>query len=81
MYSVNVVSMRRGIARAVLLSRTQAGMTQAQLAQECGLHKKTISEVEDRGTLSVETLVALAHGLDITLDDLVPVTIEGDELL
>ena len=79
MSAINVVDIRRGIAKTVISARMAQGMTTAVLAAQCGVSVKTIREVEERGTLSVETLVALAHGLDMTLDDLVPVAMSNGE--
>lgn len=79
MSAINIVDMRRGIAFSVLTARTKAGMTRRQLADEAGVAQKTILELEDRGTLSLETLAAVAYALDVTLDELVPVTLDNGE--
>lgn len=52
--------------------RTQKGMTQAELADACGVTQKTISALEvDRRNPSYELLLRLTKALDVTPNQLI----------
>lgn len=58
--------------------RAERGLTLAELAEQSGVAKGTISEVERaHGNPTVETLFALAYALDATLADLVEEVASG----
>lgn len=51
--------------------RDLRGLTQATLAEKAGVNRVTVAEIETgRKQGSVASLRALAHALDVTLDDL-----------
>ena len=52
--------------------RTQAGMTQQQLADSVGVSRPFITDIEnDKKTAKVQTLINIANALGCTLDELV----------
>lgn len=56
---------------ALRVYRDLRGLTQAALAEKAGVNRVTVTEIEiGRKQGSVATLRALAHALDVTLDDL-----------
>lgn len=59
--------LRRHFARNVRALREQKGMTQASLAAAAGVGRSFVSHIE-RGRFSVtlETLAAVAHALDVS---------------
>ena len=71
-------SFQHRLGQRIQAMRQRRGLTQEQLARDCGLSQKYLSELE-RGekSASLETLVALAHdgfrtrvaALFVTLDD------------
>jgi len=60
------------IAQHVKQLRTKHGLTQAQLAEACGLTDETVSRTE-RGAHepSLSTVAAIAEAFDLTIDALV----------
>mgnify|MGYP003405035167 FL=1 len=58
---------------AVRDARTRAGVAQGELAKRAGLASSTLFAVEDGRTCSLLCLTKIAHALDVTLDELVPV--------
>lgn len=63
---------RSEIARRIRLARREAGLSQGQLAERCGVSSSCISALE-RGTRDVylETILDLTDALGITVGDLV----------
>jgi DNA-binding XRE family transcriptional regulator len=54
----------REVMRKIVQARTQAGMTQAELAQACGMKPANLCRLENgNGNPSVATLSRIAHGL------------------
>lgn len=53
--------------------RKSRNMTQAELAQRSGLHLHTISKIEcgTQKNLFIGTLHKLAHGLDVTVKEII----------
>ena len=52
--------------------RTKRGMTQAELAEICGVSQKTISALEvDRRNPSYDLLIRLTKALNVTADELI----------
>lgn len=63
------------IAELVYTARTQAGLTQAQLAERMGTSSSAVSRLESAGTVpTVTTLARLAEALGLQLS----VVLEGD---
>lgn len=63
----------REFGRRLARLRKEAGLSQAQLAEQCGLRgQATVSELETGKWWPVtDTLIRLAHELDVSLDYLV----------
>lgn len=52
--------------------RAKRGMTQAELAEVCGVSQKTISALEvDRRNPSYDLLIRLTKALNVTADELI----------
>jgi len=51
-------------------TRINRGWTQAQLAELCAVNIRTIQRVENDGTASLETTMALAAAFDLEIKDL-----------
>ncbi len=60
------------IAKLIKETRNRHGLTQAELAEACGLTDETVSRVE-RGAVepSLSTVAAIAEAFDMTIDELV----------
>jgi transcriptional regulator with XRE-family HTH domain len=66
------------LARRLTTGRLRAGLTQAALAEACGVTDETISRIErGRYEPAVSTLLRLAEALDLSLDQLAG---EGERL-
>ena len=70
------------LGRRVRKQRKIRGWTQEMLAEKIGVSTSFIGHVE-RGTrkASLETLVALANTLEISVDYLLPASLEGEPLV
>ncbi len=54
----------REVMRKIVEARTEAGMTQAELAKACGMKPANLCRLENgNGNPSVATLSRIAHGL------------------
>jgi len=51
-------------------TRINRGWTQAQLAELCAVNIRTIQRVENDGTASLETTMALAAAFDLEINEL-----------
>ncbi len=59
-------------ANPIRVWREFRGLTQQQLAEKCGISKPYLSQIEQgKRTGSPETLRAIAHALNLSLDDVV----------
>lgn len=79
--SDDAAHLRRKLGAEVARRRAEMDWSQAQLAREVGLDVGTISRIERgvRGT-SDQTLIAIAHALDVEVRDLfasLPTTTEA----
>lgn len=61
------------VGEAIRANRLHAGMSIHVLAKACGLNQNTIGHIEDGSTCSLFILAKVAHALDVTLDELVPI--------
>jgi transcriptional regulator with XRE-family HTH domain len=63
--------------------RRIAGLTQGQLAKKSGVHVTLISRLErgQRRTASYESIVRLAHALNLEPEELLPVEIGSEPML
>ena len=59
----------REVMRKIVQARTEAGMTQAELAKACGMKPANLCRLENgNGNPSVATLDKIAHGLGRKLE-------------
>lgn len=66
-----MLTVREQFAANVRLRREGLGLTQDGLARACGLHRTEISLLERcRRSPQLETIVLLAHGLQVSPRDL-----------
>ena len=73
----------RAVMRALYTAREEQGITQAQLAERCGLKQSNLSRIESGGgNPSVATLQKIAHGLGkvLKIEFVDPDEIDGAEL-
>lgn len=76
------MSTMKTLARNLLRSREQRGLTLTGLAERCGIAKSTLSTLESgEGNPTVETLWAIANALDIPFGLLVSGTDVGENSL
>lgn len=60
---------RKRIGARIAALRKARGMTQAQLAEACGMKKPNITRIETgRYSTGLDILAKIAHALDCTLD-------------
>jgi len=66
-----MLPIHRQIGRAIKRLRTDAGLSQSELAERAGMHRTTMSEIE-RGVsnLSVDLAHRVAHALGMSLSEL-----------
>lgn len=68
------IAMQVAIGRAVVQERQRQGIDCRELARRIGVAGTTLQKIESGDTApSVWALVQLAHELDVSLDELVPV--------
>lgn len=73
------IGIRDDVGPTIKAAREERGVTLQALADEVGVCKSTIMQVEcGNNKVSVELLVAIAHALDTTIDALVPVLVSTD---
>lgn len=60
------------VGAAIQMARMNAGMSARVLGRECDLNENTIQHAEQGVSCSLMALAKIAHALDMTLDELVP---------
>lgn len=69
MINYSAEKMRLGMRISYL--RDKAGLSQSKLAMAVGVHRPTINQIENgRANPQLETLVRIAHGLGVKVEDL-----------
>lgn len=58
---------RKAWGRALATARREAGRTQLDVAVAAGLDQRTVSRVERGGPHGLDTFLAIAHALGVTL--------------
>lgn len=58
---------RKAAGKALAAARRETGRTQVDVADAAGLDQQTISRIERGGPASLNTLLAVAHALDVNL--------------
>lgn len=74
----NKVRFHLGVGRAIRRAREDAGWTMVKLGEALGMAcHTTLANIESgRTPCPLYTLARIAHHLDVTLDELVPVDVE-----
>lgn len=63
---------QKNIASLLKEKRVSLGMSQAELADEAGIDRKTVNRIENgHYSPTLETLIALSGALSVTTDELV----------
>lgn len=57
-------------ASKLKMARIEAGLSQGELAEKCGVHRTIISKAERGGALNGYTMLAICKALGKTLNDL-----------
>ena len=65
--------MMENLAENLKRFREEKGYSKTELAKRCGLHRKIIKDIEFKyvTTPTTRTLIKLANGLGVTLEDLI----------
>ena len=62
-------AVERAVVRKIVQARTEEGLTQAELAERCGMKPANLCRLENgNGNPSVATLDRIARGLERTLE-------------
>jgi DNA-binding XRE family transcriptional regulator len=61
------------VGEALRRERERQELTQPELAKRAGITRHALSQAECGSNCSLMSLALLAHELDVTLDDLVPI--------
>ena len=71
---------RQILAQNLRRLRTSAGLSQEELADRAGIHRTYISSVERaQRNVSIDSLFKIAHGLEVSAQELVGPVSNGDQ--
>lgn len=66
---IKTLSERERIGQKIAAMRQEAGLSQAQLGERCGLERFHVSRIESgKHSIGLDTLTAIARALGKTLD-------------
>lgn len=66
---IKTLSERERIGQKIAAMRQEAGLSQAQLGERCGLERFHVSRIENgKHSIGLDTLTAIARALGKTLD-------------